>query len=87
MVNDNQDRESVYETSYPSEEKSTNLTPSVRNMREISSEYLPAKKEHVMHIQMISKYFFQQKKLIYKNKVSVCEVHYSTYDVLVPKNY
>ena len=33
MVDDNQDRESVSETSYPSEENSTTLTPSFRTIR------------------------------------------------------
>ena len=44
MVDDNQERGSVAETSSPSEENIKNLIPSVSTVREISSESEPTKK-------------------------------------------
>ena len=71
MVYDNQERDSVAETSSPSEENIKNLIPSVSTVREISSESEPTKKAHGMHIQRISMDFFPQNNTKYRNKVDV----------------
>ena len=44
MVDDNQERDSVAETSHPLEDNNTTLSPSVRIAREISSKFWPQKK-------------------------------------------
>ena len=80
-----EERGSVAETSYPSEDNITALTPSVRTAREIASDFLPAKTACGTQIKRGSMDFFSQKKIEYRNKVSVLEVHYSTNDVLVPE--
>ena len=83
MLNNNQNRVSVTETSYPSEENRTTITPSARDIREIAYGFCPENKVRETQIQRILTNFSQHKNITYKNKVVVQEVHYSTYYVLV----
>ena len=73
----------VAETSSPSEENSTTLTPSVRDTREIASGFCFENKVCGMQSQNILTNFFPHNNITYKKKVVVQEVHYSTYYVLV----
>ena len=86
MLDNNQKRVSVAETSYTSEENSTTLTPSTRDTREISSGFCPENKVHGTQIQRILANFFQHNNIKYKETFFVQEVHYSTYYVLVTDN-
>ena len=83
MLNNNQKIVSAAETSYPSEENITTLTPSDKATREIVSGFCPENKVRGTHIQRVLTNFFPQKNITYKNKVVVQEVHYSMYYVLV----
>ena len=82
---DNQERGSVAETSAPLEENSKTLTLSVRTTMEIASGFWPEEKVCGMQIERILTNFLPHKNIMYKNKVVVKEVHYSTYYVLVPE--
>ena len=83
MMDNNQKMVLVYETSYPSDENSTTLTPSYRDTREIVSGFCPENKVRGIQIQSIFTNFFPHKNITYKNKVYVQEVHYSTYYLIV----
>ena len=69
MVDDNQERGSVAETSYPSEENITNLIPSVSTSRKITSELQPKKKARGTQIQRSSTNFFPQDNIKYREKL------------------
>ena len=71
MIDDNQERGSVAETSSPSEENIATLTPSVSTAREIASEFQPTKKARGTQIQRSSTDFFPQNNVTYRNKVYV----------------
>ena len=83
MLDNNQKMMSVAETSSPSEENSTTLTPSTRDTREIAAGFCPENKVCGTQIQRISTNFFPNKNITYKNKFVVQEVNYYTYNVLV----
>ena len=74
------------ETSYPSGDNITTLTPSARDTREIASGFCPENKVRVTQIQRILTNLFPHKNITYKKKVVVKEVHYSRYCVLVTDN-
>ena len=71
MVDDNQERGSVAETSSPSEENIINLIPSVSTPREITSELQTTKKARGTQIQRISTNFFLQNNIKYRGKIDV----------------
>ena len=83
MMDYNQERVSVAETSTTSEEKRTNLTLSARSTREISSGFCPEIKVQGPQNQSILTNSFPHNNIIYKKKVVVQEVHYSIYYVIV----
>ena len=84
VLDDNQERGSVADTSSPSEDNYTTVTPSISITREISSGFCPQKKVCGTQSQRSLTHFFPHENILYKNKVVVQEVHYSTYYVLVP---
>ena len=83
MLDNNQNRVSVTETSYPSKENRTTLTPSARDTREIEYGFCPENKVSGTQRQRILTNFSPHNNITYKNKVVVQEVHYYTYYVLV----
>ena len=84
MVDDNQERGSVAETSSPSEDNITTLIPIVGTAREIVSDFQPTNKSRGTQIQRISTDFFPQNNIKYRNKFDVWQGGYYTKDVLVP---
>ena len=78
-MDNNQRMVLVSETSYPSDDNSTTVTPSSRDTREIASGFCPENKVRGTQIQRIFTNFFPHKNITYKNKVYVQEVNYSTY--------
>ena len=66
MVDDNQDRGSVAETSSPSEDNITNIIPSVSTAREIISELQPKMKARGTQIQRSSTNLFPQNNIKYR---------------------
>ena len=83
MLDNNQKRVPVAETSSPSEENRTTPTHSARDTREIASGFCPENKVCGNQSQRILTNLFPHKKITYKNKVVAQEMHYSTYYVLV----
>ena len=83
MVDDNQDRESVSETSDPSEENRTTLTPSFRNTSKIASDIWPENNARGTHNQRNLKNLFPQRNITQKKQSYVQEVHYYNDDVPV----
>ena len=77
----------VAETSSPSQENSTTLTPSVRTKTEIASGFSPEKKVRGTQIQRILKNFLPHNNITYRKKVVVELLHYSNYYVLVPDKW
>ena len=86
MLDDNMERGSVAETSYPLEENYKTPTPSVSTTREIASGFWPENKAYGMQSQRSLTNLFPEKNITYKNKVVVQELFYYTYDVIVPEN-
>ena len=83
MLDNNQKRVSVDETSFTSEDNSTTLTPIARYTREIAYVFCPDNKVRGTQSQRIVTNFFPHKNITYKNKVVAQEFHYSTYYVPV----
>ena len=83
MLDNNQKRVSVDETTYPSQENSTTLTPSSRATWEIASGFCPENKVRGKQRQRSLTNFFPHKNITYKKKVVVQEVNYSMYYVIV----
>ena len=71
MVDDNQERVSVAETSSNSEENITTLIPIVSTAREIVSEFQPTNKSRGTQTQRSSTDFFPQNNITYRNKFDV----------------
>ena len=71
MPDNNQKRLSVAETSSPSEENITTLTPSTMDIREISYGFGPVNKVSGWQIQRILRNFFPHNNITYKENVVV----------------
>ena len=79
----NQKRESVAETSSPSEYNRKTITPSTRDIREITAVPPPENKVRGTQSQRILTNLFPHKNITYMNKVVLKELHYSKYYFLV----
>ena len=66
MVDDNQERESVFEKSSPSEDNKTTLTPIIRTVRKIESQFEPVKKACGLQAPRNLRNLFPQKNITYK---------------------
>ena len=71
MLNNNQERVSVAETSSTSEDKNTTLTPITRESSEISSGFCPEKKVRGTQSQRILTNLSPHKNVTHNNKVVV----------------
>ena len=83
MMGDKQDRESVSETSAPSEDNITTLTPSFRTTMQIASEFWPANNARGSQNQRNLKFLFPQKNITQKNTFYVQKANYYNGDLIV----